>query len=188
MKLHQILFWDSETDSPESFTGTNQTEVFAKAYNHYRELHAGTNDVDSDSPSWTNDEFESDLKAGHHAWIQFSDYHIEIVYMVHEIDGPDELVVETKAGTLTAWPEPDPGAPGIGLSFKARDLEYEIDLCRTEVKENSEYATRDNETPDDVCMYVYSDPYMEDYTHKHVIRREDVFKGFQMEVPRKETA
>lgn len=91
------------------------------------------------------------------------------------------MEIKTSAGTICVYENADPGAPGCTVMFRPNGSGgYEIDLACIEVKENPEYQ-HNGETEEDVCVYMYADPYIEDFTHKFVIKREDVVKALEIE-------
>ena len=87
------------------------------------------------------------------------------------------LKVETSAGTLKAYRNPDPGRPGICVMLQPKGYNDEIDVAFASVCENEAFATKDNETPQDVVILTYGNALKEDYTNKEVIRRADIEAG-----------
>lgn len=88
--------------------------------------------------------------------------------------------VETAAGTIKVYKNTDPGAPGVTVMLQPKGTDYEIDLACVEVKENPEYRV-DDEGEGDVSVYMYGNPYTEDYSMKAVIKRKDVVKALEIE-------
>ena len=88
--------------------------------------------------------------------------------------------VKTKAGVIRAYESQDPGQPGICVTFQPEGADCEIDMSYVSVYEDPEYRTSDNERECDVCIMTYANVYTEDYTSKHMIRREDVVQALEI--------
>lgn len=84
--------------------------------------------------------------------------------------------VPTSAGVLKAYPCTDPDQPGISVMLQPAGFEDEIDAAFVSVYENPEFAG-EGERPVDVAIMCYGDARTEDYTHKEVIKREDILEG-----------
>ena len=91
----------------------------------------------------------------------------------------DCMEVPTSAGTIKAYPSPDPGQPGICVMLQPAGYKPEIDCAFVSVYEDEEYQTSDKERPVDVCIHTYGDARTEDYTSKDILRREDVVKSLE---------
>lgn len=101
-----------------------------------------------------------------------------VMYSISREEKPG-VEVNTSAGVLRAYKNPDPEQPGICVMLQPVGYEDEIDMAFVSVYENSEYATSDGERPVDVAIMAYGDATTEDYTVKEIIRREDVIAGLR---------
>lgn len=88
--------------------------------------------------------------------------------------------IETAAGTIKVYQNTDPGAPGVAVMLQPKGTDYEIDLAFVEVKENPAYRV-DGEGDGDVSVYMYGNPYTEEFTMKAVIKRKDVLRALEIE-------
>ncbi len=100
------------------------------------------------------------------------------INLVSEIDkalkAPEKKIfIDTPAGRITAVVGNDPGNPNISVCLTPINGDGDIiDLAYIETK--SEDLLEESERPDDVFVYMYSDPYQEDCTHKAIIHHQDV--------------
>ena len=93
------------------------------------------------------------------------------------VEGPEsiELRVSTGKGEVLPYVYPaDYGTVCCGVSYCEKDSNTEIDLCLVEVKKGPLAEIPDNE---DVDIYVYGDPYSEEFTDKKVLKHEDIVKA-----------
>lgn len=86
-----------------------------------------------------------------------------------------KIEVKTSAGTICAEVNCDPGAPGIYLYFIPKKADVEIDLAFAGVKEDSGYRC-ENESGEDVLLYLWEDVNNEDWTKKINFKRTDVIE------------
>ena len=96
----------------------------------------------------------------------------------YDLPIPNRLEVETNAGKIVAEKNTDSGAPGVSIDLVPKGSWEQIPLLLTEVKHNQEYLV-DDETPEDVCLYVFGDVKDEDFTDKVVIRKEELDKALK---------
>ncbi len=97
-----------------------------------------------------------------------------------------KIEIPTSAGILKAFDVQDPDNPGIAVMLQPAGSDDDIDLSYVTVYESPELATGMNERPVDVAILTYGDPHTEDYTHKDLIRREDVVESLGIEGAEKE--
>lgn len=90
------------------------------------------------------------------------------------------IEIQTSAGVIKAYENPDPGQPGIAVILQPAGTEYEIDLSFVSVYEDPDYATAEGERPVDVSIMTYADPFSEDYTSKSIVRRENVVEALSI--------
>ena len=89
---------------------------------------------------------------------------------------PRRIEIQTSAGTLAAELIGTEDSPGIGLFFIPKGQSSEIDLALVEVKESADYRSN-NETNEDVAMYIYGNPASDDWTERIDYRKKDVEKA-----------
>lgn len=86
-----------------------------------------------------------------------------------------EIAVDTPAGHLVAYAGTDAANPSVGIMLRPKDIEgQEIDLAFAETKCKELLDT--DEAEDTVSLYVFGDPFDEDYTKKYSFYRNDVKK------------
>lgn len=88
-----------------------------------------------------------------------------------------EIRLKVPGGTLIAWADDTGESCQAGVMYQPDgdpQGEGEIDLFLAEVKGDELAGKKDN---DDIDLYLYDDPYTEDYTRKKTIRREDFIKA-----------
>ena len=105
------------------------------------------------------------------------------------IDDPtftNEIYTETPAGKLCACINSDPHCPSVSMYLMPKSSDTILDLAYAEVK-GEELMEAFNESedvklaPEDVCLYTYADPFVEEYTQRSIIKREDVIKALEIE-------
>ena len=76
-----------------------------------------------------------------------------------------KLCVETQAGAIIAEALTDPGAPGIALELQPKGGSGVVDMALAECHESPELR-KDGESEDDVLLYVWSQPFAEEWQDK----------------------
>ena len=90
------------------------------------------------------------------------------------------MEIKTSAGTIVVYENSDPGAPGVSVMLRPDDENVAFDLAYIEVKENANYRDEeDYADPEDVYVYMYGDPYTDEYTDRVIIRRKDILKAIE---------
>jgi len=85
-----------------------------------------------------------------------------------------DMQVQTSAGVLNAYHSIDPGQPGICVMLQPAAYEDEIDMAYVSVYEDAGYRTADDEGEMDAVIMSYGDASTENYTHKEIVRRDDI--------------
>ena len=89
MIIHEIILWNTDCDGCDTFVGINKDKVFDEAYEDYAAWHHDLKAEENlDKATWrklSRNNFEACLEKGH-VWLQAFDYHIEVVYRMHDID------------------------------------------------------------------------------------------------------
>lgn len=88
-----------------------------------------------------------------------------------------EIRINVNGGTLCAYAYNCGEAKQVGLSYIPNGEDAPIDLCFAEVK-GDELAGKQNNQ--DIDVYLYEDPYTEDYTRKVTICKKDIDEAFHM--------
>ena len=104
-------------------------------------------------------------------------------------DNNDTLTVSTPAGNLCAYVGVDNDNPSVGLYLVPKGSDGAIvDLSYVEVKGeelmkayNKSKKSGEKITAEDVCLYTYADPYIEDFTQRNIIKRDDIVKALEIE-------
>lgn len=95
-------------------------------------------------------------------------------------DDEEKLEVETSAGIIRAYKSTTPEQPGIIVMLQPKGSDAEIDVSYVSTYEDPGIATSLGERPEDVVILTYGDAYQEDYTHKAILRREDVVRSLNI--------
>ena len=99
------------------------------------------------------------------------------IYTGIRLGSVPEFSVDTKAGIINAYKNCDNGAPGVIVMLQPKAYEDVIDCASVTVYEEPGYRTEDNEGDMDVVIHAYGDAFDENYTHKEIIRRNDVISA-----------
>ena len=90
------------------------------------------------------------------------------------------MEIKTSAGTIVVYENANPDAPGVSVALRPDGEMVEFDLAYIEVKENAAYRDEeDYADPEDVYVYMYGDPYTDEYTDRAIIRRKDILKAME---------
>lgn len=82
-----------------------------------------------------------------------------------------KATIKTNAGEIRVNSREDMDIPGIDIAFVPEQYDTPIDLVSIESPGNTQ----------DMSVYVYSDVYSEEWTHKETIRRKDVCSALNQE-------
>lgn len=86
-----------------------------------------------------------------------------------------EIKLKVNGGTLVAWvQECGKETSQAGICYIPDDDTCEIDLCCAEVKGDGLAGKPDNK---DIDVYLWGDPYTEDYTEKVSIANKDIMEA-----------
>ena len=85
-----------------------------------------------------------------------------------------KMEIDVPNGVIVIYKNVDIGAPGCTVMFRPNGTDDEIDLVCIESKVEKSYWDNDVESEKDLCLYVYGDPYTDDFTDKHIIKANDV--------------
>ena len=96
---------------------------------------------------------------------------IEALKLAIEALEKSKISIKTDAGVIEAEITPDPYYPGICLGFIPESEECYIDLA---VAESPTKQCQVDETEGNLNLYVYSDIFCEDFTHKYVFTKKMV--------------
>ena len=83
----------------------------------------------------------------------------------------NEIVIKCNGGTLKAYVNDDGCAKQAGVCYIPDGDTVEIDICLAEVKGPELAKTPDNK---DIDVYLYADPYSEDWTSSVKIKHEEI--------------
>ncbi len=98
-------------------------------------------------------------------------------YTSYRLSVVPDLQVETEAGIINVYKNSDSGNPGVQVLLQPAAYEDEIDVAGVSVYKEPGYRTKDNEGDMDVVIHSYGDAFDENYTHKEIIRRDDVISA-----------
>ena len=83
-----------------------------------------------------------------------------------------QVSVDTPAGKLCAYIDPNEDHPGVVLCMIPEGWNYELDICVAECK--GEELLKEGENPKDVSVYNWTDVTSEEWQTKFILKREDI--------------
>lgn len=178
-----IVTKDGEmTDYAESITRLfdNEQDRNDYAVTKMKEFFASYDFEDGeDENGETEYDFEANLKAGDDICIQGCDSHTTFEYFTQEMALTKPMEVPFRGyGTILMYPYPDADYPGACIMYRPDGREEEIDLAYVKGVPDEEAAVV-GEKPGDISLYLYADPWTEDYTEKRIVSSKEILEAVE---------